>query len=406
MSKLISLLLSFVMCILSFLGISCKNDAKLEKVFDYVYDLGTYKALDYDNAFNVLNEKYDGWAAGGCSAAVKQISNGDVIVGRNMDLNISNKCAYIMRTDVKGFYPTVSLMYSNVSGPDFNDLKETGLDDSFRSIIPFMATDVMNNQGLYIETNMRYEEYDAKGNMIWTCPGTNPDAEDRVCTFNFPRYFADRCKNVSEVLELAKKVNLYSIKTPSFNWNFCYVLADAEGNYGVLEIVDNKIIWNDGKEQGYQIQTNFYISDEYTEGEKFKGGVGRYDTLKNNISAVDSEEDMKNLMDRVKYSQAYSKDYKNWEQNGTFDNRSEFIMLYPGYYTTASMLDENNKEDVYKLIDGTVERYHNKYPTRQDKQDFNTYWESTFTIVANTKARTIDVRFFENEAKTIKLKCK
>ena len=67
-------------------------------IFDNVLDAGTYKKVDYNTA-NKFNEKlYDNW--GGCTAIAKNIGD-NTIIGRNMDLTVSDKSAYIFKTNVK-----------------------------------------------------------------------------------------------------------------------------------------------------------------------------------------------------------------------------------------------------------------------------------------------------------------
>ena len=116
-----------------------QENVKMEKVFDYVLDAGTYTELDYDFAEKVLTEKYDGWG-GACSAIATVTNDGTPLVGRNMDLFISNKPAYISRTKVDGCYETVGLSYSHKSGPDYEDALKNGIPESTYKTIPFLAT--------------------------------------------------------------------------------------------------------------------------------------------------------------------------------------------------------------------------------------------------------------------------
>lgn len=98
-------ILVFIFIILGVIGLTLWNymfnkQTKLSKVFDPVYDLGDYKTLNYSYAKEFYKNQNDNWG-GKCSAVAKNLENGDTIVGRNMDLNISNKNAYIFRTKLE-----------------------------------------------------------------------------------------------------------------------------------------------------------------------------------------------------------------------------------------------------------------------------------------------------------------
>ena len=140
MKKIINVLLSSLFILMC---IGCSTNTKttqieLKEVFEYVYDLGTMTELDSEYANDYLYKEYNNWG-GGCSAVAKVLENGDTIVGRNMDLNISNKAAYIFRTDVEGCYKTINLNYTfrDIS-PDLNDLKANGLSEHFYNVMPFI----------------------------------------------------------------------------------------------------------------------------------------------------------------------------------------------------------------------------------------------------------------------------
>ena len=363
------------------------NDVTLTPVYDYVFDAGTYTALDYDFADAYFAEEYDNYA-GGCTAVAKVNEAGDTIIGRNMDLNISNKAAYIMRTDVEGCYKTLGLAYTfrDIS-PDYAEVRENGLPDTFAKVLPFMADDVLNEKGLYIEINMRFGEFWPTGDSKFSCPGTNPDSDTRVYMFQLPRYIGEHCATVEEAVEYAKTLNVYS---KDGYWNYCFLIADATGHYGVLEFGANQMIWLDGQ----QAQANFYLSEELAEIQELKCGVGRYDKVMAGIDAVQTREDMFALMDSVSYFQFYD------PENCQFDYRSENMGAVP-FATYDILMEEENRP----LIDEALLEIHDYVSTlsRQELQNANEYWESAFTEVVNCNERSLFVRFFEDEAKTLTL---
>lgn len=364
-----------------------KEEVKLTQVFDYVFDAGTFTSLDYEYADEFYAEEYYNWG-GGCSAIAKTLDNGDTIVGRNMDLNISNKAAYIFRTDVEGCYKTINLAYTfrDIS-PDYEDAKENGLSEKFSKVLPFMADDVLNERGLYIEINMRNAEFWPTGESKYSCEGTNPNSETSVYMFEIPRYVGEHCASVDEAIEYIESLNVYS---KDGYWNYCFLIADSSGHYGVLEFASNEVLWND-----YQpCQTNFYINSIANSTEELKCGVGRYNNLMAGIGDVKNEDDMYNLMDSVTYYQVYD------PYNCKYDPRSENVGVLP--FATNEVLDsEEYKDIIFEEMDKVGKEVLSM--SRQEQQDKNEYWESSFTEVINCNNKTLKVRFFEDDSKTITL---
>lgn len=385
MSRIISFLLSIIMCLMSFFGIDFRCKPKLEKIFDYVYDLGTYTSYDVKAADDYFADEYDDWG-GKCTAVEKTLDDGTVLVGRNMDLNISNKAAYVYRTKIRNCYETINLTYTfrDIS-PDNDLIEKEGITDEFRNLIPFMADDVLNSQGLYIEINMREGEFFADGTAKYSCSGTNPDSDKRIYMFQVPRYVGEHCATVKEAVEYIKSLNIYS---KNGYWNYAFLMADATGNYGVVELAQNKVLWH----QGQQAQTNFYIDKEMNAIEEYKTGVGRYDAVMAGVGSVKTEKDMYELMKTVNYYSVYTPD------TCKFDYRSECV----GHGVTYDMvMDPANQEYLKQQV-----KEQGAYVTslsRQEQQNKNEYWESSFTEVINCTEKTLFVRFFENEEKTMTL---
>lgn len=385
MQKIISVFISVIMWFLSFFGIGFEKDKELKKVFDYVYDLGTYTCLDEKAANEYFSKEYDDWG-GKCTAVAKTLRDGTVLVGRNMDLNISNKAAYIYRTKLKGCYETINLTYNcDRISPDKDVIEKEGITDEFRNLVPFMADDVLNSKGLYIEINMRQGESFADGTAKFSCSGTNPDSDKRVYMFEIPRYVGEHCATVYEAIEYVKSLDVYS---KSGYKNYAFLIADATGHYGVLELAQNKVIWHDGQ----KAQANFYIDKEMAAIEDYKAGVGRYDTVMSGIDAVTGEEDMLELMKSVNYFNFYS------PYTCKYDVRSEFV---GDGITYDYVMQPDRKEEIYALIALEGEYVHSL--SRQELQNLNKFWESIFTEVVNCTEKTILVRFFENDELTLKL---
>ena len=383
--KLSALLMAAAM-LLALLG-GCGQNTMPEEVLDHVFDMGTYTRLDYKAAEKFFAEHNDNWG-GGCSAVATVTDAGETLVGRNMDLNISRKAAYVFRTSCKGCYDTVGLAYTfRDYSPDYEMVKLYGVDKDFADLRPFIADDVLNSEGLYIEVNMRYGECWPTGDAKFSCAGTNPDSDERVYMFELCRYIGEHCATVDEALEYVKTLNIYS---QDGYWNYCFILADATGHYGLLEFGMDEIFWTD-----YQhAQANFYVNEELAELQTLKCGVGRYELLMNGIDAVQSEEDMYDLIRQVSYSQVYD------PSTCPFDTLSENVGAYP-FATYDFVTDPEVSDFVIELEQLKGDYVRNL--SREEKEFANEFWESTFTEVINCNERTLFVRFFEDESRTLTL---
>ena len=143
---------------------------KFKEIEKYIYEVEEYTTLDYDFADGFFADLNDNWD-GGCSA-ISAMVDGHRLIGRNMDLNITNKCSYIIRTNV-GKYKTIGVTYTHRNySPDYEDIKANGFSEDFYKILPFMCDDVLNDAGLHVEVNMRHGE-------CW------PNGEDKFA-FSFP----------------------------------------------------------------------------------------------------------------------------------------------------------------------------------------------------------------------------
>ena len=397
------------------------------RIFEVHYD-----RVDYDYGDRFWAENNDNWG-GGCTAVSKEISNGHRIVGRNMDLNIADKAAYIVRTDAsEGRYKTVGLAYTfRDYAPFYGEVKEKGITDEFRNILPFLCDDVMNDQGLHIEVNMRHGECDFAGNDQFSLKGTNPDGERRVHMFELPRYIAEHCKTVAEAKEYVKTLDIYS---KNGYWNYCFIISDStesgETHTSLLEFSEigflgetfnslaedgekvlavnwideediEKIDWigvgQTNKEKYVKInavaQANFYLNWWAYQREDMKSGEGRFFTVQSLIDDVDSKEQMYDLMRRISYSWFYT-DYDNCKTYH-FDPRSENLGEFQG--GTYDFLFNEEYEDIIKGL-FNASNAEIRTMTREQKEQKGGIWESTFTEVVDVTEQTIEVRFFENEA--------
>ena len=402
-----------------------------------------YEKVDYDAGDKFWKDNNDNWDDGGCTAVTKEISNGHRIVGRNMDLNIARKPAYIVRTEkTEDEYRTIGLAYTfRDYAPYYEDVRDKGISDKFWDILPFLCDDVMNDEGLHVEVNMRHGEVDFAGNDQFSLKGTNENGERRVHMFELPHYIASHCKTVKEAKEYIKTLDIYS---KNGYWNYAFLVSDsasydgAKTHASLLEfseigylggvwndMVENDTLKNEPKlssinwiddtpeslarlnyigigpsnmETVYKInalaQANFYLNWCAYQRQDMKSGQGRFFTIQSLINDVDSTDEMYDLMRRISYSWFY----KEYEECATyhFDPRSENLGEFQG--ATYNFIFSPRYQDYMPMLFDNYTQIVRDMKTREEKENDGTLWESTFTEVVDVTEQTIYVRFFENEA--------
>ena len=365
-----------------------ENSKLMGKVLaDYVIELPVVTEIDYEAGLKKNVEKF---AKFGCSAIGKVVDDGDMIVGRSYDLFYGNNSAYIIRTNVEGFTKTVGLVYNSFDGRTFDDVKENGITQEELLTLLFFTADVMNEKGFYMEANMRPKQPEETGIAIST--GTNPDAEVTVSLPALVRYLGERCATVDEALDLANTLNVCAFSNGDVNWCGGYFMADESGHFGVLELVDNKLIWNDGQ----NCQTNFYINEEYRNKATMGTGLGRYELLRSEIEQVKNADDVTELMKKVRYSQILD------PYNCAFDPCSECcgeeVEELGGFLTLDMCADEKYKDAILQGLEesSAVERA----KSLQQLKDEGAQWLSVWQTTANCNKKSIKVMFYEDDSLT------
>ena len=327
-------------------------------------DLGNYviELPDFTDAsveqkglavFNSLADIGKMPAAFGCTSMAKRNSKGEVVIGRNMDLDISQSAAYVFRTTY-GKYKTFGVAYAPGFYKTYEELKKMdALDENIRSGIPFMACDCMNEKGLYIEMNLRercdkltsYGMHSVRGEK--TRSDGTPWSELRACQISAAQLAAQNCATVQEVVAFLKNsYDWYTVgpMTGVDTNNMCFLVGDATGEYGLIEMAQDQINYIP-----YQYgQANFYITPRWRSLETCGAGEGRLDMVSKVIGPVETLDEameaMKPIMWRNEtlwigesyrardkahpnpYSQIV---FQDDEGNPQMDWRDEYVGLWP-----------------------------------------------------------------------------
>ena len=368
-----------------------ENSKVMGKVLaDNVIELPVVTEIDYEAG---LNENVKKFGKFGCSAVGKVLDNGDMVVGRSYDLFYGNNPAYIIRTAVPGFNKTVGLVYNTFDGRTFDDVKVNGLTQDEIQTLIFFNAEIMNEKGFYIEANMRPKQPEDTGIAIST--GTNPSAEVTVTLPAFVRYLGERCATVDEAIKLANTLNVCAFSNGDVNWCGGYFLADESGHFGVLELVDNKLIWNDMQ----NCQTNFYINEEYRNKATLGTGLGRYELLRSEINQVNTADDMTALMKRVRYTQIL--DPANCAFNPCSECCGEPVDEEGNVLTLQMCADGKYDDAILKGMEesGAIELA----KSLEERKAEGTQWVSAWQTTANCNKRSIKAVFFEEDDLTFDL---
>jgi len=323
-----------------------------DKDYSGVLDLGTYTHVDDNKALAYFNERYDGNAKmedlpAFCSCCIKPIETNGVkstVFGRSMDLPNSYYPAYIFKIDEPGKYKTLNIGYTSSNMETFDQIAETStMDKKMYDVLPYLVTDVINEHGLVMETNMR----GALGEV--NCPGTYP-GKLRICELNLVRYLGDHCKDIDDVIKALWDLDIYTPNSSATHWHFAIAMMDKTGRFGVLEFVDNKAVWH----EDHPGQCNFWI-DKYayylSDGNI---GLGRWKTLMENYEDIKSLKDMAKAMERIWYSQLFDKDIKDlafdYTTEMTDSDISSFIDMGISFSKIYNFeLDKNLLNEMYEL---------------------------------------------------------
>lgn len=357
-------------------SVGCSSHGrKIEKIFDYVFDAGTYTKLDYKYVEKFFEEKCDDWDGGKCSAVAKKI-NGEMIIGRNMDLTISNKPAYVVRTAVPGHKKTVGLSYSHRDyAPDYKDVLNNGVTGAFDKINPFAMDDILNEDGLYMEINMRSRE---EGKF--SCSGTNP-GKTRVYALAIARYILEECSTVDEAIKYLDNYDIYTSHKTDTSWNYAFMIADPSGAQKVIEFIDNKVCVSDS-----YYNLNFFLNEDARNKEIYQCGLGREKLIKERYEGINNEESMRQLMEDLWYFQSYSTStckYEPW---------TECVDDYPEWTTDYV---QNHHEEVTASCQEDLDWM--KEVGEQGVRDANYIWQSIFSSVVNLNKKTFHTTFYENK---------
>lgn len=264
-----------------------------QKIADFLYYL-EYNVLDYENAIPYLKDRYSP-AMAGCSS----VRYGN-FYGRNYDWTYDDGASFIIKRNAAGGkYASVGVAGGLISDSEAN----SGEYSDMYKYLPFVTLDGINENGVFCNINILPSD-DRKS----VTTGTNPGKQD-VPMACLVRCILDDAASADDAIRLI--TNEYNVIAPSsdvVNSEMHFMIGDGTKTY-VVEFIDNAPVIIDSFVGDKAIMTNFYLYDFDGTRDSLTPhamGIERYDILSAGISVVSSAEDMAELMDKVRYTRAYS----------------------------------------------------------------------------------------------------
>lgn len=296
------------------------------KIAPYLYEISY---TDYREDTDELT--HNAMEAFGCSS----VRNGN-FYGRNFDYIFNDTPEFVIKVAAK------EGRHASLGVATHYGLREASMEnneyDKQLEIIPNLTLDGINDAGVIASINVVPGAEDVE-----PLTGTNPDGEDLNAAFSV-RYILDNASSADEAVELLKARNISGSAVDGLYLHI--MIADAKKTY-VVEFIDNKLVAEE-KTGDDQIMTNFYVNlPELTE---HADGTERYAILKENYTEGSTLTGMRDLMARVRFSNAYRyTTYPTWDS----ETMPQSVVKNPGseeYETYAAAVDAVRKDYWIRIL--------------------------------------------------------
>lgn len=267
------------------------NDTGFTDFGDYIIWIDDFKSANLESAVSYSQVVSDNTQSGLCTACVKKNSNGEVLIGRNQDMEISQYPAFIVTTSY-GKYKTIGYRYLDGDLYTYEEFKNEGYKNKdYINFLAFFPIDCMNSEGLYIQGNAR-----ESGKSFYNT-GTNP-GKTRTRIDMIATLVAQNCSTVKEAVSYIKnELDIYS--TPKKNndgfTEIAYLVGDANGDYGIVEIAGNQVYY-----LPYQNgQANYYLNSVCNAIDDYGSGYGRLARALEGLDEIETQEEMLHHMEKA-----------------------------------------------------------------------------------------------------------
>ena len=344
--------------------------AEFKVIQDRVIEL-TYNDFGFLESAQYLS-KYDPDSLkllGGCTALVLDHKiDGKQYVARNQDYYCSYAPAVIVRNN-GGTYKTIGFTCNGISFDPWTDAATYQIKSSTLKSAPYFCVDVMNEKGLYMETDIRaYEEFSK-------CEHTSA-GKPRLCTHTFMQLMLSNYASIDSIKAHMNDYDWFDLEAMGFHEAF--LCADPSGRSVVFEFANNKVQCIES-----DCNANYFLTPELYAQEEYGCGENRVDSLRKYMPRVKTEDDIFAMLSHSAYTQFYSVDV---DPDFAIPEFYEDI----GYTRSRYIADPEGARRAFKEYITT-----HQYATWQDRVD-NYIWETTFMTAANLTDRKMHVHFSEH----------
>lgn len=332
--SMLAILAGFACAIITSLSGIFASHTKPKYIAPYLYEISYNDyAEDVEGVTHQFSEAF------GCSS----VRNGN-FYGRNFDFIFNDAPEFVVRMSAKDG------RHASIGVATHYGLREVQLQqgkyDKQLDLIPNLTLDGINDAGVIASINVAPGAED-----VGELTGTNPSGKDLNSAFTV-RYILDNASSADEAIELLKSRNIYGSAVDGLYIHI--MIADKDKTY-VVEFINNEMVAQE-KTGTDQIMTNFYVNlPEYTE---HAVGIERYNILKENYAQGSTFSGMRELMMRVKYSNAYAYSTEPWysevltQSDMAYINTPEFAQYYDIY--------ENVQKDYWNFVTNDIRNPANK----------------------------------------------
>lgn len=296
---------------LSYVKVKEKPYNVLNYIKNYFYEI-EYENLDYEYAYKYFKEKQP-IINNFCSS----VRNGNWY-GRNLDWTYDENAEFLVRTpNSKNRYASIGFA-SAINGLTNEIVKSKSYSDLYK-IVPFMLADGINEHGVVANTNVVPLD---KGITTKTIPKISEEIE--ICSLMLVRYILDHFLSAKQAVEyIENHVSVYMPTTLlNMNYETHLMVADENETY-LIEFIGNETAIT---QMDKPYMTNFYLNDvSFNEDGKvytpvdvesghsasennisdYGSGLERYNIIVENYENANSKTGMRELMNELKYTNAY-----------------------------------------------------------------------------------------------------
>lgn len=287
----------------------------MEKVTDYTYKFNV-DTLNYAYAKEHYEDIVEDVTPIGCSS----IRKGNYY-GRNLDWIYSDTADFIITTPNRlGKYATIG--FGALTSKINDKFVESGEYDRVYELLPFKILDGMNEAGLVVSINMVPLQ---EGVTQYSVPKIETKEELYSCMI--PRFVLDY---FDSAMEAANYIRDYVSVKPYSELNGIHIMIGDKTKTFILEFIDGNTNILDVSDKAFM--TNFHLSyvmcnadgGVYTPEDKSKDishdaiyvnniesygiGLERYNLINEHYYDLNTEKDMHDLLDALKYTRMYKED--------------------------------------------------------------------------------------------------